>query len=158
MWDYQWIAWWQHKKMKTTHNNQPKWLGQAERMEAINDNAKGWTIIEMPKMENGKREWSRKLFFLHKLFICVSFFYKMQWTKHSVQFEKKIENMNYFVPFCCFKNWRKTKNTMRRNWPSMHMGIEGASSWRKMSRKMPLQQKAKLKWLSNFMNFKMGCL
>ena len=29
------------------------------------------------------------------------------------------ENRNHFVSFCCIKNWSKTKNVMRRNWPSM---------------------------------------
>ena len=44
------------QKNENMHNNQPKQLEQFERMEAINDNIQNWTMIKMPKIENGERE------------------------------------------------------------------------------------------------------
>jgi len=38
------------------HNNQPKQLEWFERMEVINNGIQNWTIIKMPKIENGKRK------------------------------------------------------------------------------------------------------
>ena len=117
------------QKMKPCTTINQKWLGQFERVEAINNDVQNWIMIKVPKIENSKREQSRKMFFCTTFYL--HFIFSTNCSEQNVLFSLKHKLKTWTILFLVFffflinQKWSKTKNVMRRKWPSMCVVVKG---------------------------------